>query len=324
MRLTLALLVSAITSVAASAQSGTGSMVAEVRVDGPSKNYPMVTLRVRSYATPGGDASTHYQDKPFYLRRIPVGLAEICVTADGYHTIFDTVTIAKKSTPRRVYVLQPDAPLSEPYPDCNRSLPVIYVDAVDSAGRFIAYADAFPMWEAVLRHYRGAVRVSGTHMPHLYSVAVFVTDIDRALLFYRDHLGLPLLRQGSFGAEFLDGETRLGVHPAVHPDSLDARRPPHRHHLPRREPAGLLRAIAPAGREIRGGTHPAGLRHHGHGGRPRREHLCTLGGQGPRVSAIRPDADCARGHGSFVQALVTTPLPFPDRGRHVGCPAPPS
>ena len=57
-------------------------------------------------------------------------------------------------------------------------------------------------------------------MPHLYSVAVFVTDMDRALLFYRDHLGLPPPRQGSFGAEFLDGETRLGVHPAVHPDSL--------------------------------------------------------------------------------------------------------
>lgn len=53
-------------------------------------------------------------------------------------------------------------------------------------------------------------------MPHLYSVAVFVTDIDRALLFYRDHLGLPLLRQGAFGAEFLEGETRLSVHPAVH------------------------------------------------------------------------------------------------------------
>ena len=42
-------------------------------------------------------------------------------------------------------------------------------------------------------------------MPHIYSVAVFVTDIDRALLFYRDHLGLPLLHQGSFGAEFLEG-----------------------------------------------------------------------------------------------------------------------
>lgn len=56
--------------------------------------------------------------------------------------------------------------------------------------------------------------------PKLYSVAVFVSDMDRALLFYRDHLGLPLLRQGSFGAEFLDGETRLGVHPAVHPNAL--------------------------------------------------------------------------------------------------------
>ncbi|HET9294940.1 MAG TPA: VOC family protein [Gemmatimonadales bacterium] len=55
--------------------------------------------------------------------------------------------------------------------------------------------------------------------PTLYSVAVFVTDMDRALLFYRDHLGLPLLRQGAFGAEFLDGETRLGVHPAVHADA---------------------------------------------------------------------------------------------------------
>ena len=53
----------------------------------------------------------------------------------------------------------------------------------------------------------------------LHSAAVFVTDLDRALLFYRDHLGLPLRRQGSFGAEFLEGETALGVHPAVHPDS---------------------------------------------------------------------------------------------------------
>lgn len=54
---------------------------------------------------------------------------------------------------------------------------------------------------------------------HLHSAAIFVTDLDRALLFYRDHLGLPLRRQGSFGAEFLEGETALGVHPAVHPDS---------------------------------------------------------------------------------------------------------
>jgi hypothetical protein len=51
-------------------------------------------------------------------------------------------------------------PPSEPYPDCDRSLPVIYVNAIDSAGRVISYADAFPMWEGVLRHYRKAVRTS--------------------------------------------------------------------------------------------------------------------------------------------------------------------
>lgn len=53
----------------------------------------------------------------------------------------------------------------------------------------------------------------------LYSIAIFVTDLERAVAFYRDQLGLPLLRQGSFGAEFLDGGTRLGVHPAVHADA---------------------------------------------------------------------------------------------------------
>jgi predicted enzyme related to lactoylglutathione lyase len=53
----------------------------------------------------------------------------------------------------------------------------------------------------------------------LYSVAVFVHNIERATEFYRDTLGLPLRAQGSFGAEFLEGDTRLSVHPAVHPDS---------------------------------------------------------------------------------------------------------
>jgi predicted enzyme related to lactoylglutathione lyase len=53
----------------------------------------------------------------------------------------------------------------------------------------------------------------------LYSAAIFVDNIDRAVEFYRDILGLPLRSQGSFGAEFLEGETRIGVHPAVHPDS---------------------------------------------------------------------------------------------------------
>jgi predicted enzyme related to lactoylglutathione lyase len=53
----------------------------------------------------------------------------------------------------------------------------------------------------------------------LYSAAVFVNNLERAVEFYRDALGLPLLHQGSFGAEFLEGEVRLSVHPAVHPDS---------------------------------------------------------------------------------------------------------
>jgi predicted enzyme related to lactoylglutathione lyase len=55
--------------------------------------------------------------------------------------------------------------------------------------------------------------------PSLHSIAIFVTDIERAKRFYRDDLGLPLTREGSFGAEFIDGPTHLGVHPAVHPDA---------------------------------------------------------------------------------------------------------
>ncbi len=56
-------------------------------------------------------------------------------------------------------------------------------------------------------------------MPTLHSIAIFVTDIERAKRFYRDDLELPLLREGSFGAEFLEGPAHLGVHPAVHPDA---------------------------------------------------------------------------------------------------------
>jgi lactoylglutathione lyase len=53
----------------------------------------------------------------------------------------------------------------------------------------------------------------------LYSIAIFVNDIERGVAFYRDTLGLTLVKQGSFGAEFLEEEPHLGVHPAVHPDS---------------------------------------------------------------------------------------------------------
>jgi lactoylglutathione lyase len=55
--------------------------------------------------------------------------------------------------------------------------------------------------------------------PSVYSIAIFVHDLPRAIEFYRDTLGLPLGKQGSFGAEFLVEGTRIGVHPAVHPDS---------------------------------------------------------------------------------------------------------
>jgi lactoylglutathione lyase len=55
--------------------------------------------------------------------------------------------------------------------------------------------------------------------PALHSVAIFVTDIEVAKRFYRDHLELPVTREGTFGAEFLEGSTHLGVHPAIHPEA---------------------------------------------------------------------------------------------------------
>lgn len=55
--------------------------------------------------------------------------------------------------------------------------------------------------------------------PSVYSIAIFVHDIGRAIEFYRDRLGLPLSKQGSFGAEFFGQGARLGVHPAVHADA---------------------------------------------------------------------------------------------------------
>src|SRR3954453_10527421 len=55
--------------------------------------------------------------------------------------------------------------------------------------------------------------------PSLYSVAIFVNDIGRAIELYRDGLQLPLTKQGSFGAEFLEGETHIGVLPAVHTEA---------------------------------------------------------------------------------------------------------
>ena len=61
--------------------------------------------------------------------------------------------------------------------------------------------------------------MSGPPLPSLHSVAIFVSDLTRALEFYRDSLGLPVTQQGSFGAELLEGPTHIGVHPAVHEDA---------------------------------------------------------------------------------------------------------
>ena len=55
--------------------------------------------------------------------------------------------------------------------------------------------------------------------PTLQSIAIFVHDIERAIAFYSDVLEFPLIKRGSFGAEFFDGDAHLSVHPAVHPDA---------------------------------------------------------------------------------------------------------
>ena len=47
----------------------------------------------------------------------------------------------------------------------------------------------------------------------------FVSDMDSAVAFYRDTLGLPLLFQSPFWSEFETGQTKLALHPA------DARNP---------------------------------------------------------------------------------------------------
>jgi predicted enzyme related to lactoylglutathione lyase len=45
-------------------------------------------------------------------------------------------------------------------------------------------------------------------------VVEFVADMDRAVKFYRDTIGLPLTFQSPGWSEFATGETKLGLHPA--------------------------------------------------------------------------------------------------------------
>jgi lactoylglutathione lyase len=54
----------------------------------------------------------------------------------------------------------------------------------------------------------------------LHSFAIFVTDLERARVFYEDQLGLPVNKAGSFGFELLEAPPHLGVHPAKHPDAI--------------------------------------------------------------------------------------------------------
>lgn len=45
-------------------------------------------------------------------------------------------------------------------------------------------------------------------------VIKFVGDMDRAVAFHRDTLGLPLIFSSPGWSEFATGETKLGLHPA--------------------------------------------------------------------------------------------------------------
>jgi len=52
-------------------------------------------------------------------------------------------------------------------------------------------------------------------MPMKFSYAIlFVQDMDRAVRFYRDTIGLPLAFQSPGWSEFATGETKLALHPA--------------------------------------------------------------------------------------------------------------
>ena len=51
----------------------------------------------------------------------------------------------------------------------------------------------------------------GTHLKYAIK---FVADMDTAVKFYRDTLGLPIKFQSPGWSEFLTGETTLALHPA--------------------------------------------------------------------------------------------------------------
>ena len=115
--------------------------------------------------------------------------------------------------------------------------------------------------------------------PTLHSIAIFVHDIPRAVEFYRDKLGLPLTKQGSFGAEFLEGETHVSVHPAVHKDakSLVGRHTGITLFVP--DLLHYLRRATRPRRAVHYRAHPAIVGHHGDDRGSRWKRAGALGGQ---------------------------------------------
>jgi lactoylglutathione lyase len=68
-------------------------------------------------------------------------------------------------------------------------------------------------WSSLAGH--DMLRIAGGHqIMKLNYVIKFVGDMDRAVRFYRDVLGLPLKFQSPGWSEFVTGETTLGLHPA--------------------------------------------------------------------------------------------------------------
>jgi catechol 2,3-dioxygenase-like lactoylglutathione lyase family enzyme len=66
-------------------------------------------------------------------------------------------------------------------------------------------------------HETGVVAFPATRrrIPMKMTYAIkFVADMDRAVAFYRDTLGLPLKFASPFWSEFVTGETTLALHPA--------------------------------------------------------------------------------------------------------------
>lgn len=139
---------------------GKGGLAGGLRIDGPEENFRSATIIVRAAGLSLPASRRLFGEDSYLIQGIPEGLAEICVRSEGYRTIFDTVTIKKKSVARREFVLEPVPPRTDPYPDCDRSLPVVYAGVPGTVTQPMSGQEAFPVWEGLLRHYRRSIRMS--------------------------------------------------------------------------------------------------------------------------------------------------------------------